>query len=92
MESRSAYERGPSLVVRWARRAGTSDFCPTLVGTVQNIFFLTLHYFTSFFPIAQQGRQPCHVAYFFIYVFGLHPPPPLAGTVLGVRFSVCTTK
>jgi hypothetical protein len=32
-----------SRLVRWARRAGTRDFCPTLpalVGPVQNIFFL----------------------------------------------------
>jgi hypothetical protein len=28
-----------------------------LVGLVQNIFFLTVQYFNSFVPIAQQARQ-----------------------------------
>jgi hypothetical protein len=43
-------------LVDWACRAGTRDFCSALaaqVGPVQNIFFLTVHYFTStkyFFP------------------------------------------
>jgi hypothetical protein len=35
-------------------------FCSGLaapVGPVQNIFFLTVHYFTSFVPIAQQAGQ-----------------------------------
>ena len=35
-------------------------FCPALaalVGPVQNIFSLTIHYFTSFVPIAQQAGQ-----------------------------------
>jgi hypothetical protein len=35
-------------LVRWARRAVTRDFCPALaafVSTVQNIVFLTVHYF-----------------------------------------------
>jgi hypothetical protein len=44
----------------WACRAGTRDFCPALaalVGPVQNIFFLTVHYFHSFVPIAQQAGQ-----------------------------------
>jgi hypothetical protein len=34
--------------VRWACCAGTRDFCfalAALVGPVQNIFFLTVHYF-----------------------------------------------
>ena len=47
-------------LVRWAGHAGTSDFSPALaalVGPVQNIFFLTVHYFNSFFPIAQQAAQ-----------------------------------
>ncbi len=57
--SKSTYDRGPSLVLRWgwARRANIRDFCPTLVGTVQNIIFLTVHYFTSFVPVAQQAGQ-----------------------------------
>ncbi len=48
-------------VLRWlVRWAGTRDFCPALaalVGTVQNIFFLTVHYFNLFVPIAQQPGQ-----------------------------------
>jgi hypothetical protein len=32
-------------LVRWALRAGTRDFCPAL------------HYFKSFFPIAQHAGQ-----------------------------------
>jgi hypothetical protein len=49
-----------SWLVRWACRTGTRDFCSALaalVGPVQNIFFLTAHYFNSFVPIAQQARQ-----------------------------------
>jgi hypothetical protein len=40
----------------WALRAGTKDFCPALValvGRVQNIFFLAVHYFISFVSNAQ---------------------------------------
>jgi hypothetical protein len=39
--------------VRWACRAGTRDFysaSAALVGTVQNIFFLTVHYLNAFVP------------------------------------------
>jgi hypothetical protein len=35
-------------------------FCPffaVLVGPVQHIFFLVVHYFNSFVPIAQQAEQ-----------------------------------
>jgi hypothetical protein len=38
-------------LVPWAGRVGTRDFCSTLaalVGSVQNICFLTIHYFKSF--------------------------------------------
>jgi hypothetical protein len=47
-------------LVRWACRAGTRDFCPTLaslVGPVKNIFSLTVQYFNTFVPIAQQAGQ-----------------------------------
>jgi hypothetical protein len=47
-------------LVSWALRAGTREFCPALValvGPVQNIFFLTVHYFNSFVPIVQQTGQ-----------------------------------
>ncbi len=48
-------------LVRWARRAGTIDFCP---------FFLTVHYFTLFVLITQQtiGRQSCRDSYLLICV------------------------
>jgi hypothetical protein len=42
-------------LVHWACRAGTRDFCSALsalLGPVQNIFFLTVHYLNSFDPIA----------------------------------------
>jgi hypothetical protein len=51
-------------VLRRAYRAGTRDFCPVLaalVGPVQDICFLTVHYFTSFVPIDQQaGKAVVH--------------------------------
>ena len=47
-------------LVRWACRAGTRDLSPALaalVGPVQNIFFLAVHYFNPFGPIGQQAGQ-----------------------------------
>jgi hypothetical protein len=47
-------------LVHWACSADTRDFCPalaTLVSLVQNIIFLTIHFFNSFVPIAQQAGQ-----------------------------------
>jgi hypothetical protein len=47
-------------LVRLGGRAGTRDFCSALaalVGPVQNICFLTVYYFNSFVPIAQQAGQ-----------------------------------
>ncbi len=41
--------------VQWACRAGKGNFGPALaalVGPVQPIFFLTIHYFNPFVPIA----------------------------------------
>jgi hypothetical protein len=32
-------------------------FLASLIGPVQNIFFLTVHYFNAFAPIAQQAGQ-----------------------------------
>jgi hypothetical protein len=49
-----------SWLVGWASRAGTRYFCSAfaaLVGPVQNIFFLTVHYSIPFSPIAQQAGQ-----------------------------------
>jgi hypothetical protein len=46
--------------VRWACRAGTRDFCSALaalVDPVQQKNFLTVHYFKSIVPIAQQAGQ-----------------------------------
>ncbi len=47
-------------LVRWACRAGTRDFSSALaalIGPVQNIFFLTVHFFNAFEPIAQNAGQ-----------------------------------
>jgi hypothetical protein len=44
-------------LVRWALRAGTGDCFPALValvGPIQNICFLTVHYFNSFVSITGQ--------------------------------------
>jgi hypothetical protein len=49
-----------SWLVRWARCPGTRYFCPALVavvGPVQIIFFLTVQYFSSLVPLAQQTGQ-----------------------------------
>jgi len=58
-DSKSTNERGPSLVVCWACRASTRDFCSALAAIVgQNkMFFITVYYFNSFVPIAQQAGQ-----------------------------------
>jgi hypothetical protein len=53
-------ERVLSWLVLWACRAGTRDFrsaWAAQVSPVQNIFFLTIHYFKFFVPIAQQAGQ-----------------------------------
>jgi hypothetical protein len=47
-------------LVHWSCRVGSKDFCSALaalVDPVQNIFFLTVHYFNDFDPIAQQSGQ-----------------------------------
>jgi hypothetical protein len=65
-----------SCLVRWSFHAGTRDFCPAWdarVSSVQNIFFLTIHYFNFFVPIAQQAghavvqsRLSFHVCLWFL--------------------------
>jgi hypothetical protein len=48
------------LFVHWACRAETTFFYLALlapVGPEQNIFFLAVHYFSSYVPIAQQAQQ-----------------------------------
>jgi hypothetical protein len=61
-------------LVCWACHAGTRDFCSALaalVGSVQNIFFLSVHFFYFCVPsLSKLGRQPCWVAYLFICVSG----------------------
>jgi hypothetical protein len=50
-------------LVRWARRAGTIDFCPALaalIGQVQILFFLTAHYFTLLVPTYKVALQLTH--------------------------------
>ncbi len=60
---------------RWAHRAGTIDFChafAALVGPVQNIFSLPLHYFKSFVPSPSKlGGQSCRVACLLMCVSGV---------------------
>jgi hypothetical protein len=51
----------PPWLVRWACRAGIRYFSSALaalIGPDQNIFLLTVHYFNSFVPIAQQAGKP----------------------------------
>ncbi len=51
--------------------AGTRDFCSSLaalVGPVQNIFFLTVHYFNFFVPIAQHAGQAAVLGGLSLYV------------------------
>ncbi len=57
----STNDGGSSLVVRLACHAGTRNFYPALAALfspVQNIFFLTVHYFSLCVPNAQQPGQP----------------------------------
>jgi hypothetical protein len=57
-DSRSTYERGPSLVVSLG--SSIRDFCPSLAAVVypiQDTFLLKVHFFTSFVLIAQQAGQ-----------------------------------
>ncbi len=59
-DSKSTNERSPPWLVRWACRARTRDLCTALtalVGPVQNILFLTIHYFSSFVLFDQQAGQ-----------------------------------
>jgi hypothetical protein len=65
-DSGSTHERGPSLVDRWAYRAGTRDLA-ALVGQVQNIFFPTIHNLNFSVPIVQQDRPAVRQGYQFLY-------------------------
>jgi hypothetical protein len=60
-DSKSANERGPFLGWFIGLAVPVQEiFCSVLaalVGPVQNIFFLTIHFFKTFVPIAQQAGQ-----------------------------------
>ncbi len=81
-DSKSSYERGPS----WGLycRAGTRDFCSALaapVASVENIFFLTIHYFNSYMvpsPI-KLGGQPGWVACLLVCVSALQAGGSVSG-------------
>jgi hypothetical protein len=51
-DSKSTNERGPSLV--YSLRLSCRFALAALVGQEQNIFFLSVHFFSSFVPIVQQ--------------------------------------
>ncbi len=44
-------------LVSWACRAGTRDICYVFAPLVGPFFFLTVHYFNSYVPNAQQAGQ-----------------------------------
>jgi hypothetical protein len=75
MEAKGVYVKGAlPWVVRWARCAGKSDFCPALadlVGAVQNIFSAQeiISLYLSSLP-SKLGRQSCRVACLLICVSG----------------------
>jgi hypothetical protein len=65
---------------RWTCRTDTRDFCPALaalVGPVENIYFLIIHYFNFFLSPSPSklGRQPCWIACLFVHVSGTHLTP-----------------
>ncbi len=64
-DSKSANERGHSLVGSLALRASTRDFCPALatLGPSTKYFFLIVHYFHLFVAIAQQQAVQVVVPY-----------------------------
>jgi hypothetical protein len=59
-------------LVRWARHAGTIDFCPALaalVSPVQHIIFLTAHFFTLLVTWAgSRAGSPVSVS---LVIFGI---------------------
>jgi hypothetical protein len=60
-----------SWMVHWDCRVCTKDFCSVfvaLVGPVKNTFFLTVHYFNYFVPIAQQAGQAAVLGRLFLSV------------------------
>jgi hypothetical protein len=66
VDSRSTYERDPSLFGLLARRAGTRDFCSAFAALVRPVQFfpLTIHYFTFLSTSPKKlGRQSCRLAF-----------------------------
>ncbi len=82
-DSTRGNERCPFYwLVRWACRACTRDFAlPWLFWKAQykNIFFLTVHIFNSFVPVAQQAGQATLLGRLSlnVCVSGRSPPPLL---------------
>ncbi len=68
-------------LICWACRASTRDFCSAsaaLVGLIQNIYLLTVHYFNCLSPSPSKlGRQPCWVAWNLVCVSDLWSLPLL---------------
>jgi hypothetical protein len=73
-------KRSPSLVCLMGSSCQYERFLSCLSCSSQpstRYFFLTIRFFTSFVPIAQQaGRQSCRIACFLICVSGGNPVPP----------------
>jgi hypothetical protein len=73
-DSKRTNERGPFLVGSLGLSCRYKRFfsaLAALVGPIQKMFFLTVHYFKSFAPSpSKQGRQPCWAAFLLVYVSG----------------------
>jgi hypothetical protein len=66
-----------SWLVRWSFYVVTRDFysaLAALVGPVQTIIFLTVHYFNDLVPIAQQSGQTAVLGRLSLSVLSLHSP------------------
>ncbi len=81
-DSWNTYDRGANLIGSLARRAGKIDFCPALaalVSPVQNIIFLTAHFYTLLVSIApttctgSRAGSPVSVSYFESFVIPFYP-------------------
>jgi hypothetical protein len=78
-DSWSTNERGPSLIGSLGSSCRYKRFLScigcSIVGPVQKYFFLPVHYFNSFVPIAQQvGRQSRRVSCLLLCVSGIEKP------------------
>jgi hypothetical protein len=78
-------------LVGWDRRVGTRYFClafAALVNAVQNIFFLTVQYFTSCVTLAQQavqavvlGNLSLNICLWTMDIYNILPPPCKHGNI-----------